>query len=591
MLKLVFLLSMFPLFAQAQLSESLTKAKNILYGILENKTVKPDSALKELNAAHNLIKSDNSDSALYYRSRILTELAYCEYSLSNYNKSIADALESLQLAEMLQDDNLIFGASYRLGANYAKLGSKISELTDSLEKERYLIKSKEYFKRTHQTGLKLNDSSKIFSAQTGLINTYLSGQQNDSVLLLANNLLKEISPANHKERSQLYNLCGIASFESKKFQKAGEYFRQAIAAAELVTGSLTLNSAMGNLANVYMEQKNYPAAKKLLYQLINSNISQKRKQALSKNYITLHNLYKRQAVYDSALFYFEKYYQYRDSVLGDDHKLQIQELEVKYETERKESQIKELSLSNALKTSDIKRKNLWISLLLISGLVISGGIFLYNRQKALKQKQEHAELKQQLITAQMNPHFLFNALNSIQRLYVDGRVEEGNLFMSEFAQFVRDILDKTGRVKIPLAEEVDFLTAYLTLEKKRLGNKFDFKILIDEELKNSLDEVPSLISQPLAENALAHGVLPKNSPGVIDIQIRKVKEGMVSFIITDNGIGYEPTLQRKKLSGYNSKGLELIKGRLGSKGKLTMETLKDSHGTALGTKATLWVSI
>lgn len=576
--------------ANAQQPDVIIRAGRLLKELSASKEVKADSAARLLQPVYQELKRNSSDSSQYYRCRVLTELSFYEHSLSQYDKSIASAQEALGLAEQLNHPILIYNAAYRLGSTYAKLGSNISTLNSEADMEQYRHKSRFFFARTKEAAIQLKDSSKIISSQVGVINTFLSGKQNDSVLLLSTGLLKSIQPGMHKEKSQLYNLAGIASYESGEFARAGIYFKRAVEEARQVPGSLTLSSSLGNLANVYMEQGNYTAARSLLYELIASNQVKKRKQALSKNYITLHNIYKRAGIYDSALYYLEKYYVYRDSILSEEHKLQIEELELKYETGKKESRINELTLSNALKTAQLSQKNLWLSLLLVLGIVIPIVIFLYYRQRAMRQRQEHAEIKQQLLTAQMNPHFLFNALNSIQRLYVDGHIEEGNLFMSEFAQFVRDILDKTARAKIPVEEEVEFLNAYLSLEKKRLGDKFDFRIYADEVVLHGGYEVPSLIVQPLVENALLHGIMSKEGKGFIDITISAENESAVIFSVKDNGIGIDAAVKKRKLTVHHSKGTELIRARLGNKGKLHINTLKDAEGTITGTAATLVIT-
>lgn len=587
-----FLLLIFaPFILYAQQPRPEQQAALLLKTLSASGDIKADSACLLLNAAYHALSKTSGDSSKYYSAKLLTELAYYEYSLSNYDKSITDAMEALRLSDQLQQPLLIFNAAYRLGATYAKIGSNVSALNGELETAAYRKKARAYFAQSAAAAEQLGDSSRVISAQIGVINTFLSGKQKDSVMFFSTALLKRTVAGMHKERSQLYNLAGIAAYESGDFTRAGGFFSNAISEARQVPGSLTLNSTLGNLANVYMEQGRFAEARILLYELIVSNLTKKRKQALSKNYITLHNLYKRQTVYDSALFYLEKYYLYRDSVLGEEHKLQIEDLELKYESEKKERRINELTLSNALKSARLRQQNLWLILLIGSGLAIPVMVFLFYRQRSLRQKQANAEIRQQLLTAQMNPHFLFNALNSIQRLYVDGRIDEGNLFMSEFAQFVRDILDKTGRLKIPVQEEVDFLQAYLSLEKKRLGDVFDFSIEPDESLQQSLAEVPSLIAQPLAENALLHGILPGQTKGYIHIAIQPGKKDSVVFKITDNGIGYEESIKRRRFSGHTSKGTELILARLGSGGRLSFTTLKDEAGKILGTEATLIVNI
>lgn len=569
----------------------LEKAKEIYFGLKKIGFPSNDSVKSLLIEAYELTSKESSDSGRYYNTLILTEKSIVEYRQSNYQQAIADGLKALSMAKSLGNKILLHKISYHLGGCYIKIGSGISDLESTDKRATHIAKSKSYLNESLAVARDLNDSTLIIQSIAGIASAYVGQQEYDSATFYCNQIIDNAAPGNHKSLSMAYNYLGIIEYEKKDFKKSGEYFAKTIVEAKQVPGSLTLLSAMGNLANVYMEQKNYELARNELYKLIALNLAANRKQALSKNYITLHNVFKRQKIYDSALFYSDKYYLYKDSILNETQKAALQELEVKYETAKKEKEINSLLLTNSIREADLRKKNVWMILISSIAFLITAVAFFLYRQRNLKQKQATAEMKQQLLSAQMNPHFLFNALNSIQRLYVDGKIEEGNEFMSNFAQFVRDILDKTGRSKIPLYEEVEFLDAYLNLEKKRLGDKFDYRITMSEELKNSFFEVPSLISQPLAENALLHGILPQNEKGFIDIEVKQENIELIIFTIKDNGIGYDTSLRRKNVSGHISKGTELIRSRLGKNGKLIIKSILSDFKNEHGTIATIEVPV
>jgi sensor histidine kinase YesM len=214
---------------------------------------------------------------------------------------------------------------------------------------------------------------------------------------------------------------------------------------------------------------------------------------------------------------------------------------------------------------------------------------LFVRQRTLQQRQQAAEMKQRLLRAQLNPHFLFNSLNSIQRLYVEGRMSQANDFIADFAQLMRDILEKTGRTTIPLYEEIEFIEAYLSLEKRRLGDKFDYEVVMSDELRHSDIEVPSFIVQPLAENALMHGVLPSNRKGNIRVLVEQKGDDRVSISVQDDGVGFYKSMQQ--VGKHKSRGMELIQTRLGRRGKMLIEELKDLNQAILGTKVELQLTI
>lgn len=554
------------------------QARELLQQI-KTKSLSKDSIRIIIARGLRITKTFSGDSARQLSSEFLWEKSNLEYQESHYKQAIADGMEALSLAEKLNNKKLLHKCLFHLGNCYAKIGAGISELDGEDNREEYLGKSKRYLSKAWQIAKSLQDTTLITESLTGISNYFVSLQNYDSALWYSQLLLSKTNKSNHKVLSATYNYMGIIRYQQKDFIKAEDFFNLAITEAKQVSKSLTLNSAMGNLANVYMEQKRYTLAISKLHELIPLNVQASRKQALSKNYITLHNIYKRQKIYDSALYYYEKYFSTRDSILNDQHKMAILELEAKYEGAKKDSEIAALQMAKVESEAAIRKRNLWLTIAIATLLVVSMGFAFYSRQRILRQQQLHAEIQQRLLSAQMNPHFLFNSLNSIQRLYVEGRIEEGNIFMSRFAQFVRDILNKTARTKIPLHEELEFIEAYLDLEKKRLGERFDYKIIVADGLRHSEAEVPALISQPLVENSLIHGILTKVDKGTIEIEVKKDLHGQIIFQVRDNGIGYATSLEKKGKAQHSSKGLELIRTRLGKKGKLIIESLLGQTGT------------
>ena len=187
----------------------------------------------------------------------------------------------------------------------------------------------------------------------------------------------------------------------------------------------------------------------------------------------------------------------------------------------------------------------------------------------------------------MNPHFLFNALNSIQRFYVEGKTEEANDFLADFGDLLRKILDRSSQPKVSIAEEVEFLKLYLDLEQRRLSKPLNYDIQVSEELKEYEYQIPSLLLQPVVENAIWHGIMKNEKDGEVDIQISNEAEE-IKCIVRDNGIGYRANITQGK-NLHRSKGLELIKERLGSNGRLVMEEIKDKNEQVSGTEVSIYI--
>lgn len=182
------------------------------------------------------------------------------------------------------------------------------------------------------------------------------------------------------------------------------------------------------------------------------------------------------------------------------------------------------------------------------------GIDAANRAKA--------ELELRALQMQMNPHFIFNALNSIQSYVMSQDAFTANNYLSKFARLIRLFLDSSRSKFIPLYEEINLLTLYIELEKFRFENKFDFEILIHPQV-NKFVEIPTMILQPFVENAINHGLRYKHGKGLLSIQFY-FEKGFIICKIEDNGVGRKNAeeIQSKSSKGYKSQGLKITTERL-----------------------------
>ena len=165
---------------------------------------------------------------------------------------------------------------------------------------------------------------------------------------------------------------------------------------------------------------------------------------------------------------------------------------------------------------------------------------------------------------QMNPHFMFNSLNSIQYFLSNNESELAVKYLSKFAKLMRMILENSRRDTITLDEEIQSLTLYLEIEEIRFNSKFRYEIICDPDINIHSTEILPMIIQPFVENAILHGVTPKKENGVITVSFSK-GVGEILVTIDDNGIGREEAERRKSLKSGNhhSLGLKVTDERLG----------------------------
>ncbi len=203
-------------------------------------------------------------------------------------------------------------------------------------------------------------------------------------------------------------------------------------------------------------------------------------------------------------------------------------------------------------------------------LVSLAGFLIYKikMNKKLKQQTQEKrlrELQMAAIRAQMNPHFLFNSLNSVQNLVQQNKNKEAHLYLSDFAGLIRKVLKNSDKEEVSLAEELETLEQYLNLEKLRFD--FEYSIEVDDQIDKDLFMLPSLILQPFAENALVHGLQHKAGNKKLLVQITKI-ENAILIAIEDNGIGFNASQKLKTTSNgvgmrMNQERIQMMKEKYG----------------------------
>ena len=193
------------------------------------------------------------------------------------------------------------------------------------------------------------------------------------------------------------------------------------------------------------------------------------------------------------------------------------------------------------------------------------------QQEQLKIKDQMAQLEQQAIQAMMNPHFIFNVMNSIQHYINNNEKHDANLYLTNFARLIRMNLDISSKRYISLDDEITYLEQYLSLETLRFGQRLTYKIDIDPAIDGYETVIPVMLLQPFIENAIWHGILPKKENGHVQVDIKKEKDNMLKIQITDNGIGISVPLENIEtgMKTHISQGMKLTQQRLNLIGKIT----------------------
>lgn len=242
----------------------------------------------------------------------------------------------------------------------------------------------------------------------------------------------------------------------------------------------------------------------------------------------------------------------------------------------------------------------WFLLLsILLGVFIIATIILLRERSIRRREAEKTELSKRMgdlelraIRAQMNPHFIFNALNSIQRYVLDNDPLEAQRYLAKFARLIRNVLSNSAHQSVPLAKELETLRLYVEIESLRFGDHFRYSFEVAEEIDTESLLVPSMFIQPYIENAIWHGLMHKENDRELQIKVSISDEHLV-FIIGDNGVGRSRSQEMKRSSGreHESFGMKLNQERIvvlnqmhETETRLIITDLYDKDEKAAGTR-------
>ncbi|HLO83118.1 MAG TPA: histidine kinase [Chitinophagaceae bacterium] len=329
---------------------------------------------------------------------------------------------------------------------------------------------------------------------------------------------------------------------------------------------------------------------------------------------------------DSAYWYVRSYMSMKDSLQNKQFIWRLNNYKKVAEVTRKEAQINLLNKDNKIKAQQLKQeatlKYFLLALLLtfmIAGIYVYRNISLKRKNEKLIRAQKEqlweiqqlesnrkqnelqaqaAELEMQALRAQMNPHFIFNCLSSINRFILKNESKTASNYLTRFSRLIRMVLINSTKQMITLEDDLQMLKLYLEMEQMRFKDSFEFSITYQNVIDDDNIFIPPLLIQPFCENAIWHGLMHKDGPGKLEINLG-LDNNILHCIITDNGVGREKAGEIKSKSAQIEKslGLKITTDRLAllnrEKGVNTsyrIEDLYDEDGHAAGTRVELMIS-
>ena len=318
--------------------------------------------------------------------------------------------------------------------------------------------------------------------------------------------------------------------------------------------------------------------------------------AISYAYSHLSELYQYKKDYKTALEYYRLSDEFESKISSERTIQYVNDLIIKYDSERQNNEIKNLAKQNEIsKLQLIKNRNIWIIIFVTLTLLLAVLYFLY-RQRLLQKEKRILTLEQDVLRTQMNPHFIFNALNSIKHYIINNEQKNAVHYLNKFSKLVRKILESSTLKEVSLHEELETMDLYMNIENIRFSNEINYEINVDDTLNLSAIKVPPLVLQPFLENALWHGLSSKKGDKKIILSVFQPSKDFIQIDIEDNGIGRKASAKIKsdKVINRKSIGIKLTKERLNNFIKdlnhpfsLVFNDLVDENKNPSGTKVAL----
>lgn len=562
-------------------------------------------------------------------SYALNALGVINRNISNYDKSIKLHSDAKSFADKADNDELRIVSLNMIGVAYRRMDVIKSAL--------------DYHTEALKIAYEVKDPSptvnyNIAVSQNSIGNIYLALKQYDIALIQFKKSLKIEEKANNNLGLAInYHNIGYAEEAKGNIDIALANYEKSLYFNETINSEIGRMICFNSIGGIYLKKENYTNAEPIIRDALKKALALKDQFYIASSYINLgqleielnqiyeaeKNLKKglevantynlkssvasaskllsevnqKKGNFKTALEYYQKAVGLENTILTEQNLQYVNDIVIEYENENKNNQIKALASENeAVRLRLERNKNIfWYSMLAL--LLFGTAMFIINRNRTLKQDKQILTLEQDMLRNQMNPHFIFNSLNSIKLYIINNEKENAVYYLNKFSKLIRKFLIASKEKETSLQDELETMRLYMNIENIRFDNQIDFNINVDEEINTEATKVPSLILQPFLENALWHGLSSKSDDKKIDLNVFKNTSDYITVEIIDNGIGRiasKKIKDNKKLK-RKSVGIDITKARLSNFSKafpnmysLDIQDLYKDE-TAIGTKIVLQI--
>ncbi|WP_299524581.1 tetratricopeptide repeat protein [Winogradskyella sp.] len=564
-------------------------------------------------------------------SYALNAIGVINRNLSNYNKSIALHEEAKSYADKANSNELRIVSLNMIGVAYRRMDVIKSAL--------------DYHTQALKIAYEVNNPSPTVSyniavSQNSIGNIYLALKQYDIAIIQFKKSLKIEEKANNKLGLAInYHNIGYAEEGKGNLDVALANYEKSLSYNESINSDIGRMICFNSIGGIYLKKEDYNKAEPIIRDALKKALALKDQFYIASSYISLGQLeielnqileaedhlkkglevsktyklksseaasssllseiYQKKGNYKAALDYYQDAVDIENTILTEQNLQYVNDIVIQYENENKNNQIKALASENEKVRQRLERNKsiFWYSILAL-GLILTT-MLIINRTRTLKQDKQILTLEQDMLRSQMNPHFIFNSLNSIKLYIINNEKENAVYYLNKFSKLIRKILIASKEKETSLQDELETMQLYMNIENIRFDNEIDFKINVDDSINTGVTKVPSLILQPFLENALWHGLFSKTDDKKIDLNVSKNTSDYITVEIIDNGIGRiasKKIRDNKKLK-RKSVGIDITKARLANFSKafdnsytLNIDDLYEGN-TPTGTRVTLNIPV
>jgi two-component system, LytTR family, sensor kinase len=536
------------------------------------------------------IASYQEEKFSYGLGRALSVEAWFLLYKAKYEESLKRAHEALAIQKEIQDT---FGMALSLN----RIGLANMRFNRYADAEKYIKEAMNWF-------VILNDSSKIDLALNNLgVLNYSQEKYNLAIAYYQQSLkIREQQNLPFYIALGLYNI-GDAYLLNKQLDSAEKYLVKSHQTFLNKTPEKAAPSYLDyGLAQLYLEKKNYSKAMEFGKSGLASATKLDHTEMILVGKDLLAELLYREKNYNQAYEMLRDYLELKTQVDSTNNASNVATIEERYKNAEKEAEIAKLEAHKLEADNQIQRLRLYV-VSIGSGLIllVLSALYFWLRKKQNTRIEQSdllakiAEAKMFALRSQMNPHFVFNCINTAQNFVINKQTEQAFNYLANFAKLLRLVLENSSKLYVPLEDELNQIKLYVELESIRFVKKFSYQIDLDAALENGVFEIPGMLLQPLIENAIGHGLINREDDlGVLKISLKLHQENIL-VEIEDNGVGRKRAAEIKssKELRYASAAIPNIKERLlmlngNSNASIQMQIIDlEENGKAMGTKVVL----